>query len=139
MATLTRRFIPLGLVAVLGLALASTAAQAQQRLNGPTLVPYRGQPVNKNYLVAPGVTLKQWSYNQRQLAKAYSNYPPYAYGYNPYPPNIYTTYPTYPNQIPPTIVPLNPYSSLYNPYAYSPIYGNTYSPYNLYGLPYLYP
>jgi hypothetical protein len=134
MWTLTRQFLPLSLVAVLGLALGSSAAQAQQKLNGPKLVPYRGQPVNKNWLVSPGVTQRQYNYNLRQQAKAYSYVPPYALGYNPYPQimnyNPYNPYYLGIDSVPPTVV--------YNPYAYTSLYANAYNPYNLYGFSYLY-
>jgi hypothetical protein len=135
MWTLTRRFVPLALVAVLGLGLMSGAANAQQRLNGPMLVPYRGVPVNRNWLVAPGVTLKQWAYNTSVVGRAYSNVPPYLLGYNPYP-QVINYGPTYPS---PYLYGMNYPSLYYNPYAYSSLYGNPYNLYNLYGYSYLYP
>src|SRR5262249_19244466 len=74
--------------------------------------------VNPNYLVAPGLTIRQYAYNTRVLGRAYANVPPYVFGYNPY----VSTY----------VYPYNPYLYTYNPYlypAYSPYAVNVYGPY----------
>jgi hypothetical protein len=138
MLTITRRFLPVALVAVLSLGLFSTTARAQQRI-GPTVFP-NNPPVNKNWLVAPGVTLKQWAWNTKKMGQAYSSIPPYMMGYNPYPqvinygPSYYNPYQAYPN-----VNPYAFYSNMYNPYAaYGSFYTNPYNPYAAYGYNYLY-
>jgi hypothetical protein len=131
MWTITRRFVPLALLAVLGLGLMSPSAQAQTRLPPSSIAPYRGQPINRNWLVAPGVTIRQWSYNTRQMGRAYASIPPYMLGYNPYP-QVINYGPNFP-------APIYNYPSLYNPYTYGSYYANPYNPYNLYGYSYLYP
>jgi hypothetical protein len=40
---------------------------------------------NPNPMVAPGLTLNQYTYNVARLGQAYSNIPPWLLGYNPYP------------------------------------------------------
>jgi hypothetical protein len=133
MTSLTRRFAVVALLAVLGLGLLSTTANAQFRPNrvGPTFVPNR-QPINRNWLVAPGLTIRQWAYNTRKIGQAYSSIPPYLLGYNPYP-QVANYGPIYPNYNPYGL-----YTGVYNPYLYSGIYSNAYNPYGLYGYNYLY-
>jgi hypothetical protein len=136
MATLTRRFAIVAGLAVVGLGLLSSEASAQFRVRrvGATPVPFK-QPINRNWLVAPGVTLRQAAYNTRVVGRALSSIPPWVYGYNPYPSpfiNYGNPYPFYYGYNPYAL-----YSSVYNPYltgaAYSP-----YNPYGLYGYSYLY-
>jgi len=59
-------------------------------------------PVNPNPFIAPGLTLQQYAYNTRTLARAYSSIPPYLLGYNPY--QRYSS-------------PYYPPATSYNPYA----------------------
>jgi hypothetical protein len=71
--------------------------------------------INPYYRVGPQmIPLNQYTYNIRQLGRAYSKVPPWVYGYNPYPTPIYFT-PSY----------------LSLPYAYP-----YYSPFASYGFPY---
>src|SRR5262245_18641887 len=135
MFSLTRRFTVTAFLAVLGLALASSAADAQVR----TIRVYNPvRPVNPNWLVAPGLTLNQWYYNQAIAARALSNYPPWAFGYNPYP-QIINYGPVYrPPLYTPYYDPSLLYLGLYNPYAYANLYNNPYSPYSAFGYSYFY-
>ncbi len=64
-----------------------------------------GMPVNRNFLVGPGLTMRQWGWNTRQIGRALSSIPPYALGYNPYPQMI-NYGPVY-----------NPYNPYINPYV----------------------
>jgi hypothetical protein len=68
--------------------------------------------VNPNWQVAPGLSLRQYAYNQRIIANTISQYPAWAYGYNPYPSPVIYTMPAY-----------NPYYSAYSPYYFNPYYG----------------
>src|SRR5262249_58727945 len=71
----------------------SGEARAQLRF-APTRPPVVIQPVfrqavpfpgfNPDYLVAPGLTVRQAAYNTTVLGRALANVPPYALGYNPY-------------------------------------------------------
>jgi hypothetical protein len=135
MASLTRRFAIVAGLAVLGLGLLSSEANAQFQVRrvGATPVPFK-MPINRNWLVAPGVTLRQAAYNTRVIGRALSTIPPWVYGYNPYPSmvNYGPTYPYYGYN------PYAIYSGLYNPYLTGSIYTNPYNPYGLYGYSYLY-
>ena len=150
MWTRPRRFAVvavIALVAVLGSELVSAKAQTGRRLNptGPTVF-YPTRPVNPNWLVAPGVTLRQWAYNTSVLGNAYSTVPPYMFGYNPYPSPVVTYGPSYPALNPywnpyTAYTGYNPYlvyATLYNPYLYAASLNNPYNPYGLYGYNYLY-
>jgi hypothetical protein len=136
MKSLTRRFAVVALLAVIGLGILSNTANAQSRpyrRNGSTYIPVT-QPINRNWLVAPGLTLRQWAYNTRVIGRAYSNVPPYLLGYNPYTPTMINYgYPGYYGYNPYSV-----YSGLYNPYLTGSIYSNPYNPYGLYGYGYLY-
>jgi hypothetical protein len=41
-------------------------------------------PINRNPMIAPGLSLQQAAFNTRVLGRAYRSVPPYALGYNPY-------------------------------------------------------
>ncbi len=132
MFTLTRRFALIAVLTVLGLGLASSNAFAQRRIPGPITI-RSAQPINPNYLVAPGLTMRQWAWNTRQYGRAMSSIPPYALGYNPYP-QVVNYGPMYGNPYAFT----NPYAGAFNPYVYGSFYGNPYNPYAGYGYSYLY-
>jgi hypothetical protein len=61
----------------------SPRARAQGRFFGGQ-VPFRGIPVNRNFLVGPGLTLRQAAFNLTVAGTAASSIPPYLLGYNPY-------------------------------------------------------
>jgi hypothetical protein len=137
MLTLTRRFALVAVVALVGLSLTSTPAQAQANkryyLNGPVIL-NSSRPINPNWLVGPGLTLRQWAWNTARMGRAYSYVPPYMLGYNPYPQvlNYGAAYPYY------GAAPYSPYFGIYNPYAYGAYFSNPYNPYGVYGYSYLY-
>src|SRR5262249_42424122 len=90
-----------------------SAVHAQGRIIFPGPISYAGPPVNRNWLVAPGVNIRQAFYNTAMLGRAYSYIPPYMLGYNPYPQVVN-------------------YGSLYsplNPYTYSPYVNPYINPY----------
>jgi hypothetical protein len=75
-----------GLAAALaGVALfgALTPARAQPPLYTGRVPPVT--PINRNFYVAPGLTLNQWAYNTAVMGRTLAQVPPYALGYNPYP------------------------------------------------------
>jgi hypothetical protein len=112
MFTSTRKWILTGVAAMLLGGVFATASQAAP----PRVLPNTASWVNPNWQVAPGLSLRQYSYNQRVLANGYSRYPAWYYGYNPYPSPVIYTSPAY-----------NPYLySGYSPYAYSPYFYNPY-------------
>ncbi|MCI0457025.1 MAG: hypothetical protein L0Z62_08605 [Gemmataceae bacterium] len=139
MTLLTRRFaLTLGL-AIIGVGLFASGAEAQMRrrvVSGrafpsvqsvyPSFVPTQLQQS----------ALRQWEYNARVAARVYSRFPPYYFGYNPYPQVVnygpvyrYPVYPTYPVYTPPyyptypTTFYANPYLETPNPYLNPPSYG----------------
>jgi hypothetical protein len=114
MLTSLRGWVVAGLATILiGGVLASTSHAAPPVRLRP--LPNSTTLVNPNWQVAPGLSLRQYAYNQRIIANTYAQYPPWALGYNPYPsPVIYTT-PAY-----------SPYYSPYSPYGLSPFYFNPY-------------
>jgi hypothetical protein len=110
-------------VAVVGLALVATEAQAQVVVSGrafpsvqsryPTFVPTMLQ---RN-------ALQNWAYNSRVVARVYRQFPPWAFGYNPYP-QVISYGPVYPTPLynPAPYYPTTPYYPSYGyPYgSYSP-------------------
>jgi hypothetical protein len=124
----TRR---IGVVAVLGLILSAIVSPKAE-----------GQRPNPNYLLTPGLSVRQAAFNIATIGQAYSNVPPYALGFNPYVrrasyPIIASSgnpYPaaTYAN--PYATMYANPYATLAsNPYATSPGYDSSYGGYGGYG------
>jgi hypothetical protein len=94
-------------------------------------VGFAGQPINPNWLVAPGVSLNQATYNLAVAGQAYSSIPPYLLGYNPY--ALTTGYGLNPYSVG---YPSSPYANLYgsayaNPYA--SLYANPVGGYGGYG------
>jgi hypothetical protein len=98
--------------------------QPQRNLLFPGPFGYAGPPINRNWLVAPGLNIRQATYNTAMFGRAASYIPPYLLGYNPYPQavnygSLYTS---------------SPYASPYiNPYAaaaysnpYAALYGGGY-------------
>jgi hypothetical protein len=63
---------------------------------GGLAYPYR-YGVNPYYQIWPGMTINQYAYNTAVLGRAYSTWPPYAFGYNPYPSPVINYGPLYPN------------------------------------------
>jgi hypothetical protein len=106
----------LALATVMGVAPDSARAQFQRFYMNTGVLMNPARPINPNWLVGPGLTLRQWAYNTRVTGRALSSIPPYWLGYNPYPPINYG--PSYPQ-----------YGGLYNPYlsAYGGGYGNPYA------------
>jgi hypothetical protein len=71
---------------------------------------YPGPPINPNWLVSPGINIRQATYNTAMWGRAFSYIPPYLLGYNPYP-SIANYGPLYNSGV-------SPYNSPYlNPYA----------------------
>jgi len=118
MATSLRRFTLLvGAAFLLGGVLVSDSwAGGPVNRRGPVVLPTSQSLINPNYLIAPGLTVRQYAYNISVLGQAYARVPPYALGYNPYL-RVY-----------------NPYQYSYNPYLYTYNPYAAYSPYGLYGL-----
>jgi hypothetical protein len=94
-----------GLAAALaGAAVLSALAPAHGQ---PPLYLGRGPlptPINPNFQIAPGLSLRQYAYNTAVLGRAIAQVPPYAYGYNPYPQavNYGPSFPTVvPSYVPP--------------------------------------
>ncbi len=77
--------------------------------------------INPYFQVRRGLTIQQLAYNTALMGRAYSNFPPYAFGANPY--------------VAPAVPPVNPYAAaLYsNPYT---AYANPYSSASLTSTPY---
>jgi hypothetical protein len=110
-----RQWVVLGVATVLvGGMLASTSQAAPPMRRAPVFV---DQHINRNYMIAPGLSIQQYAFNVRTLGRAYSQVPPYALGYNPYVTSVYTT--PY----------MSPYYSAYTPFLYNPY---LYSPYGGY-------
>jgi hypothetical protein len=127
-----------GITALSGLAVvALTASQAQAQRNRAIVAGYGGIPLNRNWLVAPGVTLQQAAYNTAVTGRALSTIPPWMYGYNPYPSPINNYGPVYPSYASPYINPyVNPYASaVASSYAspYASLYSGVGSGYGGYG------
>jgi hypothetical protein len=112
-----------GITALSGLALiAVTASPAQAQRNRAIVAGYGGIPLNPNWLVAPGVTLRQAAYNTRVAGRALASIPPWMYGYNPYPSPVVN----YGQMYGPSSLYSSPYTNPYvNPYASA--YANPYS------------
>jgi hypothetical protein len=107
------------------------------------LVPLQanGQRANPNYLLTPGLSVRQAAFNIATIGQAYSNVPPYALGFNPYVRRA--TYPIIlPSANPYPAAYGNPYATMYaNPYAtlasspyagspgYDASYSSSYNPY----------
>jgi hypothetical protein len=129
MRTSLPKFALVGAAALVVVGLASSPSQAGPPLGavGRTYRPYFA-PINPNYQVYPGMSIRQYAYNVRVLSRAYSQVPPYLLGYNPYP--VYNNYgPVYPYSNPLYQSALTTYPSFYNPYTYlMPSYVNPYSP-----------
>src|SRR5262249_24034703 len=107
---------------------------------GFRVLPSSRDIINPNPLVAPGLTLRQWAYNQSVINSVYAQIPPYFFGYNPYP-QVVNFGPVfrYPTTYVPTGFSVNP-NLFGNPFAFAgnplAFYGN---PYAIYGTPYLFP
>ncbi len=125
----------MGVVAVLGLILSAIVPPKAE-----------GQRPNPNYLLTPGLSVRQAAFNIATIGQAYSQVPPYALGFNPY-----VRRASYPMVAPPAGNPYpapyaNPYATMYanpyatmasNAYATSPGYDSSYaSPYSSYYDPY---
>jgi len=146
MLTLTRRCALVGLLAVLGLGLVSTTAEAGFRPR-PVLPPRVPTPVvNPNIPAPPPQLSMQQSFNLQVMRAFYANNPGYLAVYNPYLPaynpylQVTTTWSNYPYNYGYRSVSVysgvNPYvlySGLYNPY----VYGNL-NPTVAYAYAYLY-
>jgi hypothetical protein len=94
-----------GVAAILVCGVLASASQAAPPVR---VLPNSTTLVNPYWQVAPGLSLRQYAYNQRVLANVYTQYPPWVFGYNPYPaPVIYNAY--------------SPY--VLSPYYYNPYFG----------------
>jgi hypothetical protein len=96
-----------------------------------------GQRPNPNFLVTPGLSVRQAAFNIATLGQAYSHVPAYALGFNPYARVDARSFGT-PSGNPYAATFGNPYASMYaapyaaiNPYATSPGYdgSSAYNPY----------
>ncbi len=106
----------MGVVAVLGLILSAIVPPKAE-----------AQRPNPNYLLTPGLSVRQAAFNIATIGQAYSHVPAYALGFNPY-----VRRASYSFGAPG----VNP-SSYANPYATSPGYDSSYaSPYSSYYDPY---
>jgi hypothetical protein len=136
MAILTRRLGAAALGAVAAGLLAVTPAPAVGP-NNPVRPYFPGTPpVNPNWWIAPGLTVRQAAFNVRTLGRAYQNVPPWVYGYNPYPqavnlgpsfPSLYGGY-----GVPPYAASLTS-TSPYGPGAYNSLYASPGGAYAGYG------
>jgi hypothetical protein len=112
MLTVTKRFagaaLAVGAVLALGQPVWGQWSYGQRPIYGQ--MPYL---VNPNPMIAPGVSLQQYSYNVRVIGNAYKGIPPYLLGYNPYPLAV---------NYGPNFNPMVFRPSVYNPYT-PPIYG----------------
>jgi hypothetical protein len=81
-----------GLVALGGFAPTAHAQFNPRRFpsNFPVITP---QPVNPNFLIAPGLRLNQAAFNTAVIGRALSQIPPYAFGFNPYTSPVLNTTP----------------------------------------------
>jgi hypothetical protein len=117
-----RRFVVLGVAALVVAGLLTTASQAYPPRyayrGGAVVLPNSAGLINPNYQIYPGLSVRQYAYNTAVLGRAYSQVPPWVYGYNPYP-SVVNYGPAYPYS--------NPYAygTYYNPYAgiYASPYG----------------
>jgi hypothetical protein len=126
MMTLAKR-IGMAALAVAAMDWSGSAVLAQRRLIQYPFS-YNGPPINRNWLVAPGLNIRQATYNTAMWGRAYSYIPPYMLGYNPYPQVVNYG----PNYGPVSPYAYNPYVNPYaNPYtaaaAYSSPYASLYS------------
>jgi hypothetical protein len=110
-------FSAAAMAALLVVAVGTTSARAQAV---PRPYPSSSSYVDPNPLIAPGLRLNQWAYNQSVINGVNSTIPPYLLGYNPYV-RSYNFGPTYPMYSTPYVVPYYvPYYVPYNPYLVSP-------------------
>jgi hypothetical protein len=110
----------LGVLALAGMAVSSPPAWGQ-RFNGRG--PAAAASINPNYLLAPGLTLGQASFNTAVLGRAYQNVPPYALGYNPYVRSVGNPYSAFGGGVPAITAAANPYALSTAPGGYG---GNPY-------------
>ena len=135
MITIARNFA----IACCAVVALSSSASAQWAYGQRPIYGQMPLPINRNPMIAPGLSLQQYAYNISVLGRAYRTVPPYLLGYNPYPrymnygpvygartftPALYTGYV-------PTAAPVLPYTTGYalpNYYratslGYMPYYG----------------
>jgi hypothetical protein len=124
MLSFINRFSAAAMAALLLVAVGTTSVKAQAV---PRPYPSSSSYVDPNPLIAPGMRLNQWAYNQSVINGVNSTIPPYLLGYNPYV-RSYNFGPTYPLGYPystPYVVPYYvpyyvPYNYGFNPYLISP-------------------